>query len=400
MEFLSRNANKWLFYFIIITLTISPAFATDTVDNRNYLLIGAMFLGPVIVLFSNRFFPKIDIPAAILIITIFATQFLFHSGNIRFSSILFSCMYIVYFIAAVRVYYKAEITNLEFLKIIEILIIAYAIVLIIQQICVLLGLPVFNQLWGFGSENPWKLNSLSAEPSHTARYVGLLMYAFLKIDDSIYGYNVPFRFSFQNNRITWISFLWVMLTCQSGTAFIILGILLTKYITRNSIFAISSLLAVSFIIGMSSDFKPLKRATTFFSAVLTGDTNQMINADLSASIRVVPGILCLKRIDPTSLSGWIGEGSGSISKWLWKYIPGVPRGWTGGATAGYALEYGLLVGLLLLFFSFKWCFDKENKIATIAFWIVCLVLEGINMQMAWLCITLLYLVKQSSLEYK
>lgn len=62
MEFLSSRSNRIVFIWILITLSISPAFATDPIDNRNYLLIGSMFLGPIIVLFSGKFLPKFDMP--------------------------------------------------------------------------------------------------------------------------------------------------------------------------------------------------------------------------------------------------------------------------------------------------------------------------------------------------
>lgn len=393
MEILSVRSNRTLFYFIITTLSISPAFATDLIDNRNYLLIGSMFLGPLIIIFSNRIIKKIDIPITLLIIAIFLTQLVFHFQTIRFSSILFSCMYLVYFSATVRVFNQSKITADNFIKILRLLIIAYTIILLIQQFCVLTGLPVLNKL-NISSDNPWKLNSLSAEPSHTSRYVGLLMYTLLIEFDYKIGYKAPFSLGFHQNKWTWICFLWIMLTIQSGTAFLILVLILSRYINRRSFIVATVLLSLIFTVGIYGGFKPIKRSVTFVASVFTGNPKEMINADPSASVRVVPAILCIDKINPFSINGWVGEGSGSISTWMSKEFPGVKKGWTGGATAGYTLEYGLLVGLLLLTFTFKWCYDPNHKLESIGFWIICLVLEGINMQMAWLCVTLLYLAKK------
>ena len=393
MEILSVKDNRALFYFIITTLSISPACTSDLIDNRNYLLIGAMFLGPLIIIFSNRIIEKIDTPIALLIITIFLTQIIFHFSTIRFSSIFFSCMYLIYFSATIRVFKRAKITANNFISVLRGLIIAYAIILLIQQFCVLTGLPVINQL-GTTSDNSWKLNSLSAEPSHTSRYVGLLMYTLLIEFDYKIGYKASFYFSFRQNKWTWICFLWIMLTIQSGTAFLILIIIFARYISRQRIIMASIILTIISLGGIYGNFKPLKRSVTFVASIFTGNPKEMISADPSASVRVVPTILCLERINPFSINGWIGEGSGSISTWMSKEFPGVKKGWTGGATAGYTLEYGLLVGLLLLVFTFKWCYDPNHKLESIGFWVICLVLEGINMQMAWLCITLLYLSKQ------
>ncbi len=392
MGLLSPKLNKWLFYLIIISLSVSPAFATDPIDNRNYLLIACMFIGPLVIIFSNRFIPKIDFPITVIIILMFIFQYLFNPGTVRLSSMLFSCMYFMCFLAAIRVFTRSSMKIDTLLNLIKRLIYAYAIVLLIQQFCVLFNLPVFNQVYRFGA-NPWKLNSLSAEPSHTVRYLGVLMYAFLKIQDIRYGHCISLKRSFIINRKVWISFLWVMLTTQSGTAMIVLFFVMCKYMKKQNILLFAILLIIIIPFGKTSEFVPLKRATVFIDAVTTGESEKMIDVDHSASIRIVPFILCIQRIDLKRGSGWVGEGTGSTSKWMHKYVPGVPYGWSGGAIANYILEYGLILGILFIFLTFNCCIDKQFKISTIGLWIMCVVLIGVNSQIGWLCILMLYISK-------
>lgn len=394
MELLSPKLNRWLFYLIVISLSVSPAFATDPIDNRNYFLIACMFIGPVIILFSNRFIPKIDIPVATIIILMFILQYLFNRGTVRWSSMFFSCMFYIYFLAAVRVFIRSSMKIEMLLTLIKRLIYAYAIVLLIQQFCVLTGLPVFNQMWSFGEHNPWKLNSLSAEPSHTARYLGILMYAFLKIQDTLKGRQLSFKRSLKINRKVWLAFLWVMITMMSGTAMIILILVMSKYLKKKNVILFTMLLLIIFPIGMSSEFVPLKRSTTFLGAVATGDTKEMIKADHSASIRVVPFVLCVQRINPEEIYGWVGNGTGSTSEWMYKYVPAVPYGWSGGAIANYVLEYGLILGAIFIWFSFTCCYDKKFKIPTVGIWVMCVIMIGVNTQIGWLCILMLYISKR------
>lgn len=394
MELLSPKINRWLFYLIVISLSVSPAFATDPIDNRNYFLIACMFIGPVIIIFSNRFIPKIDIPVATIIVLMFIFQYLFNRGSIRWSSMFFSCMFYVYFLAAVRVFIRSSMKIEMLLVLVRRLIFAYAIVLLIQQFCVLFGLPVFNQTWGFGEHNPWKLNSLSAEPSHTARYLGILMYSFLKIQDILKGRHLSLKRSFKINRKVWLAFLWVMITMMSGTAMIILILVLCRYIKKKNVFLFTLLLIILFPLGMSSEFVPLKRTTVFLDAVTTGDIKEMVKADHSASIRVVPFVLCLQRIRPDKFYGWVGNGTGSTSEWMSKYVPGVPYGWSGGAIANYVLEYGLILGAIFIWFSFTCCYDKKYKIPTLGLWVMCVIMIGVNTQIGWLCILMLYLSKR------
>lgn len=394
MELLSPKLNRWLFYLIVISLSISPAFATDPIDNRNYFLIGCMFLGPIIIIFSNKFIPKVDVPIAIIISLMFAFQGLFNNGTVRWSSMLFSCMFYTYFAAAVRVFNRANMKVNCLLTLIRRLIYAYAIVLLIQQFCVLFGLPVFNQMWSFGEHNPWKLNSLSAEPSHTARYVGVLMYCYLIISDKISGRKQSFAKSFINNKLLWISFLWVMITMLSGTAMIILLLIFCTFIKKRSFIPIAGVIMVIFSIGLTSEYVQLYRAANFLQSVTSGDTKAMISADHSASIRVVPMILCVQRIDPHSVSGWVGTGTGSSAAWMSKKMPGVPLGWSGGGIANYILEYGLIIGAIFILVSLNWCFDPKNALTTIGLWVMCIFMIGVNTQIGWLCILMLYISKR------
>lgn len=393
----NRKIWRYIFYGIVISLSVSPALATDDIDNRNYLLIGCMYLGPIFFIYFHEIRKRTDALIITLITLIFATQILFNFRTMRWSSIFFSCMFFIYFLVGIKIAIKAQINYSQICLITKSLIYAYAIVLIIQQFCVLVGLPVFNGVIVY--QNPWKLNSLSAEPSHTSRFLGVLMYSFLTFKDKQRGKIIGFRKSFKENKKVWLSFLWVTLTTISGTAFIVLGLILARYLEGKKIIVGIVLLAAVFGIGVNSEITGLKRSTTFLASVTTGDTQAMIKADHSASIRVVPWILCIERINPFTLKGWVGEGGGSSSKWMSDKMYGVPNGWTGGAIANYILEYGLLVGLIFLFFSFNCCYDKHNKLSTIGLWLICVIFIGVNTQIGWLCILMLFLDKNLKVNH-
>lgn len=396
MSLKRRSLFKWLFYIIIVSLSTSLSLFTDQVDNRNYFLIGCMSMGPVIVFLSGRILPKIDIPILSIIALTITIQYFVYSGSSRLSSSLFGFMFMIYFLAAVRCFMAARLSPVKLQNLLKYLIYAYCLLLLIQQFCVITGLPIPNEIAEY--KNEWKLNSLSAEPSHTARYLGILMYSFLVITDIRWGHRISLLQSFRKYRYVWLSFLWVMLTITSATAIIILFLILSKYLKpRNLVFACGAV-ALIFMVGVTSDFKPLKRSTTFIQAVATADTDKMIEADHSASIRVVPTILCAKRINPGSIKGWIGEGAGSTSKWMSYKMAGVEKGWSGGGIVNYVLEYGLIVGLLFISFSFWCCFDNRNKLCTIGLWTMCVLFIGVNTQIGWLCILMLFIDKRISVN--
>lgn len=78
-----------------------------------------------------------------------------------------------------------------------------------------------------------------------------------------------------------------------------------------------------------------------------------------------------------------------------EYIRGVEIGYTGGGLFLTAVEYGFLVFVVLAIVTFKLCYDKNNKIPTILFWVFSVLFVGVNSQITWATITMLYMVKRS-----
>ena len=75
-----------------------------------------------------------------------------------------------------------------FIKAIRFLLIAYFFVRVVQQVGVLTGLPILNES-NYSAEFRWKLNSLSAEASHTGRHINLLTFAYLALGEVRTGEN-------------------------------------------------------------------------------------------------------------------------------------------------------------------------------------------------------------------
>lgn len=96
-----------------------------------------------------------------------------------------------------------------------------------------------------------------------------------------------------------------------------------------------------------------------------------------------------------TVDGWFGYGIDYVSDFMSNYLAGVPKGYTGGGLLLYAVEYGFLPFIVLAIITFHLCYDKGNKIPTILFWIFSILFTGVNSQLAWSTITLLYIVKIS-----
>ena len=386
------NLIKFWLSLLIISFATSPAFALDS-SNMNLLLIGVMLISPIILFISIRSISIEDILLILFMLSIIFSPLINHPETMRWSTVIYSCMFIISFITYKHLLYKDIFRIENFEKLIRYLIYAYTLVLIIQQLCVLLGLPIFN-LSNYNPSEPWKLNSLTSEPSHSARIMGLLMFSFLLIKQSILNRKYSFSIDFKSDRIVWISFFWTMLTMNSGTAFLFLIIIFSMFLNiKNLLGLIFSFIVVIFIVSFF-DINTFERTFKIFEAILTSDINKIVIADPSASVRIVPIILLSQLVNVTSLNDWFGYGIDHVSTILSNliHIAGMPDKWTGGGMLLIWIEYGFLSFLLFSFVSFKLIFEKGNLL-TIVFWFFLIFLYGVNSQIVWITIILLFTTK-------
>lgn len=375
---------------LIILISVSPAFALGE-GNRNLLLIAAMGVSPLLLLHRFVFMPKVDVPIISLCFCLICFPLFAHPETMRWSTVLYSCMFCVFFMSYAHVLPYSKFPNYKYVDLLEKLIVAYAIVLVLQQMCVLFGLPIINlSPDNYDLANPWKLNSLSSEPSHSARFVAVLMYSYLWMQDLLLGRQVGFKESFRKHAGIWFAFLWVMFTSVSGTAIMLLGVTFLRYINKRHILAGSLFVVFLMFVLRFAEYEPIDRLYRFITAVLTFDTSEMVSADHSASLRLLPGIACIANLDLATLNGWIGHGVDYASSFFFTEIPGVIEGYTGGGYLLIALEYGVIPFLIITCFTLGICCHKKYKLHSLVLWLVCCLVEGMNIQMSWVFIMLSY----------
>lgn len=377
---------------LLISIAISPAFALGE-GNRNLLLIGIMAISPISLFFQPRFYSR-DILLSVFIVTIILHPFLFNPESIRWSTVLYSVMFCLTFMAYLRLLNSGHLGIESYLKILKHLIYSYFFVLVIQQICVLLNLPIFN-LSNYNPEEPWKLNSLAAEPSHSARIVAFLMFCYLTVKEIISQKVYEFKLNYKTDKWVWLAFFWTMLTMGSASAFLFIPIVLLKFVNRKNL-AIVLVLSLTIIVLIGRvNIKGLERTKKTFSATLTLDKDQILDADRSAAVRIVPLIVAAEIVELNSLNGWFGNGIDYVSTFMYEEVPGTKEGLSGGGLFQLWLEYGFISFILFVLFSLSSSYRKGDYISII-FWFMLVFLYGINNQIVWLCIFLLYTNKYFS----
>ena len=374
---------KWNFTKIsLILVAISPAFLLGA-GNRPLGLIFFMGVSPFLAF-------KKSYDGNTFVLLAFCGSIVFSAGvinieTVRWSSVFYSLMFSSFYIAYVNTLKNGSMQISEFIKICKFILFAYFFTLLIQQFCVLLSLPIFN-VSNYNSSNPWKLNALAAEPSHSARIIALVMLAYVMAIKIIKNSQIP-EPPQKEQMLVWFVFLYSMMTLGSGTgAFMLFLIILYKFGKFN---VKSFVLAFVTILIVLSFFpiEQLNRSINLIISIFSLDYNQMLSADHSGAMRIAPLFVLLNEVEIFSVNGIFGNGTDSVGLFMSNYIAGVEDGFAGGGLMMLWYEYGVLSFALFSFFSIRTMYIEKEPIFFLI-WLIMVFIAGVNGQMIWLAIIL------------
>lgn len=340
--------------------------------------ITLMGLCPLIFIAKKPIVTKALVLAAIYWVVCYTLSLL--KGEMRFSTLGFLGMYLILYINYYSFIVKGTFTLEYFTKILKYLIIAYAVVLIGQQMCVLVGLrnmPLLNLQNQFFLSIT-KLPSLTLEPSHSARILTFTMLGYLRCMEIMKGKRITLQELFSpEQRIVTFSFLWSMLMMGSGTAFVGMGVLSLYFITRKTVIYIIPLIIGMFMLGQSMELKQMDRAVALAEAASTGSAEEAMAADGSGATRIIPVINVFTKTDVTKLETWIGKKSMEKDKYWWKRTD----------TKIYD-QYGLIAFIISLVFIYSCVIRHFFSLETLLYLILLGFTLG-NIYYAWGCLMIM-----------
>lgn len=376
--------NK-LVLFIILSLSIALKPFLDDDTRMNWFLVYAMTFAPILLIwYTTR--SKYDNGFLSYILLFIVITFFFNGHNIRLTTILYSACFILYFLLFARVVNKGAPSIEFFATVLRIIIILYWIVLMAQQLCLLLGIPVIN-LSGYNPTEPWKLNSLMTEPSQSARVIPILMYIYISIKEIDKG-RINIWDSVSEDKIVWFAFIYSCLSMLSATAYVFMVIVLLRFFDKGrSLQLISVVCLLFFIINSFGVNRALQRTIDVFQATLTLDENKIIEADNSGAYRVVPYFRGARAIGCTTYEDYFGHGIDADMRDI-EPLPGTTEGSAGPFVIWY--NYGLILQLFYWFLTLKVCYIKRDKISLLIWFFFVFSYGGMNNQIIWLALVLLY----------
>ena len=387
----------FLRYYVVLSLF---AFATALkpflgADNRNLLLIGLMGLSPIFLL-AARQIRKSHLALYFFIGSILLFPAILNPEHLRWSTILFSVMFSISFIAYENALRASKMKVEAFIKAIRFLLVAYFVVLLIQQVGVLTGLPILNES-NYSALFKWKLNALSAEASHTARNVNVLMFAFLALEEVRTGKKYSMRTQFRRDKYIWLGYVWILFTMQSTTALIFSPLILLKVTKLQNAMFVVGLLAVAIVAVTSIATDVFERMSAFVGAAFTFDYQLLMTVDHSGSMRVAPLLVLMDKVDLFSFAGLFGHGIDTVSLFMSDYIYGVTEGTTGGGMLRVWYEYGFISFALFVAFSMQ-ASRALSAVPYFVFWLLIVFLGDPNNQIVWLFLIVVTSVRHFELS--
>lgn len=386
--------------FFVLAVTIALFIGNG---GKNYLLLSVVALSPFFI-FMRRIKMDKAAFAFVIFLVCLALSSLFNLNRFRASSFFYTFFLVTSFLvlrdAILKDFFKIEVLT----KRIRMLIYAYFVVLVLQQLCVLLHVPVINQMASF--ENPWKLSSLALEPSHLPRFLFFLMYAYLSLRTLLLGRAYQTK-DFKKDGLVWVSYFWCMLSCVSTTALLFVFLIFlqgrragVKKIIMFSCSGVLLAISVSFLV----DSALLERTIEFLKALSTMSVSQINAVDHSAAYRFAPVFAFVDNVNPTNIHFWIGYGLDYGREYCQKYMYNLSGdvAYMGGVNIGgmsaFVIDYGLIFIVTLGKAVFETIKDCKDKIILVV-WIVSSLLESINMQMFWFSLILLVCVGYYTKKY-
>lgn len=292
------------------------------------------------------------------------------------------------------VYYKQMFSLDYFIRLVKGLMIAYIVVLVIQQILKISVLGYSGAPWINLIEldrNILSVNSLSLEPSHTARVLGALAIVLIRLYGCLWGVdNVTIKNVWRDFKWGVIGVLWSLLSMISGTAIITLFMVILTMLRKQHTIIVVAVFVSLYVAIPYITYPPVQRVYRAMSAATTLNREDIQEADLSASARILPYVYTYEHFDLDKKETWLGHGIDSgIKNDIW----GTKR------MIGDMTDYGFLQYIFALGLIFVCCIKRIFSIETL-FFIILLMAEIRNVYIWWSVFMLFSASKYFLMQYE
>ncbi|MGJ1416664.1 hypothetical protein [Sphingobacterium multivorum] len=388
---------KYFTRILLVFFSITIAYFLGEGD-KNLFLILLMSCTPMLYFSRLSSVDSIDLCLLLLVLWLFFAGYVIHKESFRFLSYLYTLCFVFSFLYFKQSIGYKDIRPKLFRKIIRGIIIAYFFVLVVQQLCVLAGLPIFNQISSW--DNKFKLAALSPEPSHLARYMFFLICCYVITTEKMIGR--PFRYAdMGKDKLIWVSYFWAMLSCQSVTAILLCFVIFFRRINVwVLLFGVVGLLLLAEIVEASflHNSELVDRISAIFD-LKSFNIHSINNVDHSMAHRFLPVLTFWDNIDVKSFDFWIGKGMDAGTSYFSNqmYVISGDLQYLESKTSiggifSFILDFGIISFGILIFPIYK-IFRYQKDLFLPLAWISLNLFSSLNTQFFWFSLVIsLYII--------
>ena len=371
----------------LFLLCINPGW-TQGGGNINMLLNCVMCLSPLVLLFRGAriWIPFVDVPLLVFLAALIGMPAIFHPASIRLSTMGFTCAYCVYLMMLARLLKMSNCGAAGFSRFCRVVVWCFLAVLIIQQICVLFHWPVFMEAMRY--DNEWKLNSLTAEPSHTTFTLCAVMYYYAWTQSRVECLSLSR--SLRSHPWVWIAFAWIIFSTANASAFLFGPLTLLPYLRPRNFcgyVCVGFFALLIFMILPTQRNGQIDRLRQLVVAVPTFNDSAVIRADESASARIVPTFRGARLVTTLSPETIVGHGV-DADRTATDPKPCDRNGYGSAGVFSVWYNYGIIAALALWIAIGSTTLVGNSWISIIPFLLAFQFSETYNMQLMWLVMAL------------
>lgn len=354
-------------------------------------------------LIKNKFaLSRIDLLFIIQMVLMFSFAFL-HTDTFRPSTVFYSCLFIFTFLYYKQIVLQKSLSAKSLMKLLEIIMYAYAIIMFIQQMQVYIFHTAALNAAPFQTslqylKNGLKFNSLAIEASNVPLIELLLMNLYLTLDEHLHGQTINIKKSINNNWKLWFCFGYTIISTLSLTSVFIIFIFLIRYIKIKIRSTMIVLFATGlFFIAFKFSFPTITdRFISVINTLFSFNSYTIIDNDASSAARLFPFFEYFKTFSITDINTWIGHGNDTFLRHINIVMFGDPDMKQGlGNICSFLYDYGLIVGMLF-FYELKLILQCKVFSYEVFLYIFCFSILDINHFLLWDFIMLMFTSKQYS----
>lgn len=391
-----RSVYRLLLYVTVILLCVNFKITTGNGDI-NMLLVTFITLSPLMLLLPGcrKAMPRIDLPIGLFLLLLTTSALAIHYDNFRWISTAYTWGFCFLLAMAARLTAASQLSSNDASRLIRIIVYAFCVTLLIQQLCRIMGYPPVNLISDYNTSG-WKLGALATEPSSMVMTLTVLMVfnaCFCRMSNPDKG----IIHDFKTHPWLWAAYCWCLFSTDNASAYVLFPIALLpwirrKYIAQTTALACASMILIT-IAGNRTSNRQYNRVVNSVSSAFRPDEN-IIATDLSIAGRVVPTATICKELNPIHKSFWIGYGNDADTRLIKKTYPRYDDfASTGPFIVHLWYNYGFIVWLAELGFILTISFIYSKRVTWPATMLAILEMGHCNSPTLWLILTLMVLYR-------